>query len=334
MRFMEVACDESGFSGSNLLDPASELITHAGVDLAMDAAAECVELIRARFQYSPTEYKSNQLLRSQQREVLEWLLDTLRGRGHVHLTDKRLFVVTRVLDLLLGEPTYAAGTSLAPEFREVARALHRDGPAAFGAERWDEFLAAFVTMMRTKRRRVINQPAIEKFYHHLDELRSGQFDEILTRLRASRPRAEEVLTLLLDDRSTVPPPLEPMLSALVDTTLYWSSGGRSVFIVHDEQSALRAYRVTHIQEVLAAAVPGRLPLLGVEMVDSRSDPRIQLADLLAGSARRIATAELHGQGDPGLSALLQPYVDRSSLWADESSWTRLSGVPGLSPFQV
>jgi hypothetical protein len=334
MSSMEVACDESGFSGSNLLDPTSEVITHASVDLAPDAAAEYVELIRARFQYSPAEYKSNQLLRSQQREVLDWLLDSLRGRAHVHLTDKSLFVVTRVLDLLLGQPTYAAGTSLAPEFREVARALHRDGPTAFGAERWTEFLASFVAMMRTKRRRVINRPAIDKFFQHLDQLGPGPFEETLARLRASRPRVEEVLTLLLDDRSTVPPPLEPMLSALVDTTLYWSSGGRSVFVVHDEQSALRAYRVTRIQEVLAAAVPGRVPLLGVEMVDSRSDPRIQVADLLAGAARRIATAELHGRGDPELSALLQPYVDRSSLWADESSWARLSGVPGLSCFEV
>jgi hypothetical protein len=331
---MEVACDESGFSGSNLLDPASEVITHASVHLGTAAAAEYVELIRARFQYAPAEYKANQLLRSQQREVLEWLLGALRGRGHVHLTDKSLFVVTRVLDLLLGEPTYAAGTRLAPEFRETARALHRDGPAVFGVEPWREFLASFVTMMRTKRRRVINQPAVDRFFQHLDQLGSGPFDEVLTRLRASRPRVEEVLTLLIDDRSTVPPPLEPMLSALVDTTLYWSSGGRSVFIVHDEQSALRAYRVVRIQEVLAAAVPGRVPLLGLEMVDSRSDPRVQVADLLAGAARRIATAELHGQGDPGLSALLQPYVDRSSLWADGSSWARLSGVPGVSCSEV
>ena len=36
---VEIACDESGFSGTNLLDPASPLITHAGVDLSVDEAA-------------------------------------------------------------------------------------------------------------------------------------------------------------------------------------------------------------------------------------------------------------------------------------------------------
>ena len=33
--WIEIACDESGFSGSNLLDPASPVITHASVDLTV-----------------------------------------------------------------------------------------------------------------------------------------------------------------------------------------------------------------------------------------------------------------------------------------------------------
>jgi len=31
---VEIACDESGFSGTNLLDPATPVITHASVDLS------------------------------------------------------------------------------------------------------------------------------------------------------------------------------------------------------------------------------------------------------------------------------------------------------------
>lgn len=102
-----VACDESGFSGTNLLDPTSEVITHASVHLDTRTAAEYVALIRSRFRYSATEYKSTQLLR--QRPALEWLLRTLPGRAHVHLTDKSFFVVTRLVDYLIGDPSYAAG---------------------------------------------------------------------------------------------------------------------------------------------------------------------------------------------------------------------------------
>ena len=35
---VEIACDESGFSGTNLLDPATPVITHASVDLGVDEA--------------------------------------------------------------------------------------------------------------------------------------------------------------------------------------------------------------------------------------------------------------------------------------------------------
>jgi hypothetical protein len=61
-------------------------------------------------------------------------------------------------------------------------------------------------------------------------------------------------------------------------------------------------------------------------VDSRTDPRVQLADLLAGAARHISTGELHGVGTPGLTLLLRPFVSPNSLWSEEPSWARLSGV--------
>jgi hypothetical protein len=35
----EIGCDESGFSGTNLLHPATPVMTHASVDLHADEAA-------------------------------------------------------------------------------------------------------------------------------------------------------------------------------------------------------------------------------------------------------------------------------------------------------
>lgn len=321
-RQLVVACDESGFSGTNLLDPSSEVITHASVHLDTRTAAEYVALIRSRFRYSATEYKSTQLLK--QRPALEWLLRTLPGRAHVHLTDKSFFVVTRMVDYLIGDPSYAAGTSLALELRPMALELHRQGPVVFGEVRWHGLLSTFVALMRTKRHRVVYQPAVERFFRELDSLQSDQLD--LSRLRAARPQLEGVLAKLLDERSSVPPPLEPLLPALLETTRYWSAGGRSVAIVHDEQSALTRHRVACIGAVLAEATEGPPPLADFVQVDSKLEPRVQLADLLAGAARSIATSELHGAGSPGPAALLRPYLSPNSLWSDESSWARLSGV--------
>jgi len=352
MRPVEIACDESGFSGTNLLDPTTPVITHAAVDLGVADAVELLATVRANSRRTTAEYKSTQLLK--RRVAINSLLESLQGRATVHLTDKRYFVVTRIVDFLLGEPSYAAGTSLAFDLRATALTLHRDGPAIFGDANWYAVLTSFVAMMRTKRLRVINRPAVDEFFEALGQ---GEH-QVVGRLRERRPRVEEVLTVLLDERSSVPPPLEPMLSALVDTTLLWTNGVRTVDIVHDEQSALTPHRIDCIRTLLAEASAkrgmneggaasgasvgvdgdrygerqGRLhlelrPLRGFRMVDSREDPRVQVADLLAGVARHLATQELHGRGDPALTALLRPYVARSSLWADAPSWRRLCGEP-------
>src|SRR5215207_5689215 len=284
LRQLEIACDESGFTGTNLLDPTSPVITHASVHLDRPAAAEILTLVRARFRHTSTEYKATQLLR--QPQDLEWLLGSLQGVGHVHLTDKPFFITCRLVDFLLGEPTYAAGTSLATDLRPAAVTLHREGPEVFGASRWRGFLDGFVEVMRTKRRPVINASAVDEFYATLADLcsffprhshpESGRLQGILERLSRSRPQLEEVLTLLLDDRSGGPDPLA---------------------------------RVT--------------------MADSRTDARVQLADLLAGAARHIAVAELQARPDPALAGLLRPYLSRHSLWPDAPSRQRLLGGSGI-----
>ena len=46
-------------------------------------------------------------------------------------------------------------------------------------------------------------------------------------------------------------------------------------------------------------------LHGLRFVDSRTDPRVQVADFLAGTARRIASDDLAGRGDPELTALVR-----------------------------
>jgi hypothetical protein len=264
---LEIACDESGFSGTNLLDPATPVITHASVDLAPPEAASLIGQLRSGFRFSPHELKSGQFLRRPQAgEALDWLLE--------------FFLVTRIVDLLLAEPSYAAGTRLSEEHRPAAVALYRAGHAAAGHE-WAVFLSAFVELARVKRRHPADR-AIERFLHARDAL--GGLPDGLTRERARALVARD---------DAVPPPLEPLLPALAETVLFWSdatnagtsAGPRQVLVVHDEQSALTADRLTRLGRALADR-SGRSPLAGLVMVDSRDDPRVQVADLLAGVARR------------------------------------------------
>jgi hypothetical protein len=69
--------------------------------------------------------------------------------------------------------------------------------------------------------------------------------------------------------------------------------------------------------------PAGRPLVGLRLADSAADARVQVADFLAGVARKIASDELNRRGDAELTALLRPYVDPCSVWGDERSWSRL-----------
>ncbi len=306
---VEIACDESGFSGTNLLHAATPVITHASVDLSAGEATRLIAELRSGFRFSPHEFKSGQFLRrSAASDALKWFLAVLTGRAHVHLVDKEFFLVTRIVDLLLAEPSYAAGTRLSQGNRPAALAVYRAGRSA--ADTWIDFLAAFVGMVRIKRQRPDSR-AVERFFRTRDALvRDGlgaQAEAVLNRL--SPAHVQTVLTRLVDDDRSIPPPLEPMLPALAETVLSWSGGHRQVLVIHDEQSALTADRLTRLQQALAddtGPVPAVVsPLAGLVMVDSRDDPRVQVADLLAGIARRST--------DKGDDSALLPLLTPTSL---------------------
>ncbi|HEX2774709.1 MAG TPA: hypothetical protein VHN18_20115, partial [Micromonosporaceae bacterium] len=166
---VEIACDESGFSGTNLLDAATPVFTHASVDLGVDEAVELIRVLRSGFRWSLNEFKSGQFLRGPQAgEALEWLLAALSGRAHVHLVDKEYFLVTRIVDLFLAEPSYGAGTRLTQDHRPAALTLYRAGRAR--GRDWSVFLAAFVKLVRTKRWHQPDRSVMERFFQARDSL--------------------------------------------------------------------------------------------------------------------------------------------------------------------
>ncbi len=270
-RMVEIACDESGFSGTNLLDPTSPVLVHASVDLTVPEAHDVVAVLRSGFD-GPPEHRSSRLLRPQHGPLLAWFLDALAGRTEVVVVDKRDFVAARVLELFTQEPSYAAGTRLGADHADGVRALrHRTA-----------LLTAFVDLVRTTRRRPVDGAAVAAF------LATVPADEPALRV-LGRAHVEHVVARLVDGDPAYPPPLEPLVPALAETVLRWSGGTRSVAVVHDEQSALTPSRVARLGTFLADAVaPAPPPLRSFVQVDSRSDPRVQVADLVAGVARRRA----------------------------------------------
>jgi hypothetical protein len=235
---IEIACDESGFSGSNLLDPASPVITHASTDLTTAEAAALLADLADRFAYpAAAEHKATVLLRPGGPASVAWFLDALRGHAHVHVVDKRSFVAARVLELLVGEPSYGDGTRLGDDHRREVATLRERGA----------LLAAFVAMVRTRRVHRVDRAAVDRFLAAVPP-------DVPALRGLTRARVEPVLERLVAGDPTIPPPLEPLLPAVADTVLWWSAGRRSVVVVHDEQSALTPERMARLATHLARAV--------------------------------------------------------------------------------
>lgn len=309
---MEVACDESGSEGERLVGGNTDVFAHGSVMVDGDVAAACVAELRERIRSPAVEYKANHLLRRKHRAALAWFLGDggpIAGAAHVYLVDKPFLLVTRVVAEVAG------GTAAA------AAALYRAGPGAFGADRWAAFLTASNDLLRASVRWVVADPATA-FATAVDglalggESRGTEAAAVVDGVRAGRARAVE-LREALDRGHGAIASLDPLVPAFARTVEYWSAGGRPVRVLHDEQRMLTPERLAAL-----GTLGGRLA--GVRFADSMTEPRVQVADFLAGVARRLAEDELAGAHDPELAGLLRPYVDPGSVWADEVSWAALA----------
>jgi hypothetical protein len=226
--------------------------------------------------------------------VLLWLLGEdgpVLGNARVRLVDKTYFLVLRLAEELVGagaDSLYAAGRST-------------------GGAAWEEFLAAGNDLLRVREL----PEAVPRFFEALGRLAFD--DPVLAALRDSRPYAEEVRAKLFELPRVIPP-LDPLLPAIARAVEYWGQDG-PVAVAHDRQTTLWPERIEQL------GLGGKLARFA--LVDSFVHPGIQVADFLAGVARKLASDQLKGDDDAELVALIRPYLDPESVWGDPAVWERL-----------
>ncbi|HEX4815010.1 MAG TPA: hypothetical protein VFV66_19895 [Nonomuraea sp.] len=309
---LEIVCDESGAEGEKLVGGNTDVFAHASVLMDL-ATAEAVigELRGVRAPTPASEYGATHVLRAKHRAALWWLLGPdgpVLGHTHVYLVDKAFLMIGKVAGLLGADPWH--------DPRPTALTLYREGPSAFGAARWAALLDAFNYLLRAKNGQGVTV-TVDDVFRLVGELRraGGPAGAIMELLWAARPRIAEFRERLLAEPQAVPS-LDPLIPGIVHAVGHWSRDGRPVRVAHDRQTTLTDERVAELRRLAPM-------LAGLRLVDSHLDARVQVADVLAGVARKLASDVLNGRGDPGLTALLRPYVDAGSIWGDERSWAHL-----------
>lgn len=333
-----IACDESGSEGENVTNAGHRVFVHASVAVGASESAEVMARVRRLAPSQAPEYKADQILRPMAAAAVNWLLAAdgpLAGRALVYLVDKDYFVVGKIVDLLVEEVAHAAREDLyaGRRARGMALTLHREGPRALGAE-WAPLLAAFNSLMRAVQRKG-EKATVDQFFDVIERVRfrsrRRDVEGILADLWKAKPHAVAFQQRLVNDPDQ-PPALDPLFAAPPQTVRAWHKRTRRpVKVVHDTYAQLTPVRVAAMIDALARPHPDfrrfapPVPLAAVDQADSKDDPRIQLADLLAGLGRRDAAAALVGNRD----AAIRPFVDLDSLWSDDASWTVLTGKTAI-----
>ncbi|MFI5839296.1 hypothetical protein ACIA8K_06215 [Catenuloplanes sp. NPDC051500] len=266
----------------------------------------------------------------------------LRGRASVFVVDKTHYVLARVVELLLGDgPLAPGGAALRPEtellHRYVTRAsasiverrlpevandlLRRRGSADQFFTVVTEIRGGLAAPQAARRPRDTAGSALptpngpraiaplppEAVNAPREGVRSGPLaangpppsgvDDLLGWLAGAGARAAEYRAALAADPEAAGASVDPLTPAILAAVRRWDAG-HGVTVAHDRQIALSSTRVARLR----TWSDGRLA--AVRFLVAEDEPRIQLADILAGTVRALLSS-----GD----ATARPFVDPASL---------------------
>lgn len=323
-----IGCDESGSEGESLVASHHPVFVHASVNLPQDAAIDLRDRMRAATRTQASEMKSKTALLLKNRAVLLEALDQLSGAANVALVDKGYFLTSKLVETLIGPHAEQWGTDIGRSGlgRVLAEQLNRCASAAVGTHRWDALLGSYNSLVRSHRRESANPPTVQPFFDALKDAFDNCTDEdtreVLSMLWESRLFAYEYA-----GRSEVElRELDPLMPTMSAVARNWSMriGDAPFTFLADTYSGLtptvRKYIVeaSRIPISVGGYVLPRPNLCGISLVDSRSDARVQLADILAGVGREVARMAMASEFDDELQVAIHEMLDNTVMASDGS----------------
>ena len=337
-----IACDESASEGENLMMSTHPVFVHGSVNLSLEEATELRDEMRVAMRAQAPEMKSKTALAPRNRGALLDAMRAIENKANIYFVEKSYFIVGKLIDLLIAEMDTdddidVAGSGLG---RRLAEHLHDAGPAAVGVEQWDALLSTYNAVIRSYIREDDDPPTIQPFLAALRAARVACTDptvrNILDGLWAARYLALEYEGASPVDLRV----LDPMAPSLASVSMTWHlrlRGEPFTFLV-DNYSLLTedvrdaVVRASRVPLTVGSVELPRADLRGIQMIDSRLDTRVQIADVVAGVGREVARLAMSGVFDDELQEATHEMLDFNVMCSSGSPLNELTNRKPLRYF--
>lgn len=296
----EVAFDEAGNTGADLLNTDQPVFSLASVSLTQAEADQLLSRIRTP---QTGELKFSRLKRSDsgRRRLLELLASPSLGSENVALSlfHKRFVAIAKIVDLLIEPLAHRDGLDFLEQGFNLSycNLLHICLPVYFAPDSVDRLLAAFISMFRER-----TTESVTSFYAIAHDLLAEHSSSEIAGPFAPVVASERVIgeVLRYNDRLA----LDPAIPAFFQQCATWGERFGGPFrLVHDDSKPIFQDKEA-LETFMAPGESGQrigydrrtfvFPLRaeGIRFAPSASDPRLQVADLIASSAAHWAASRI------------------------------------------
>ncbi len=291
---LNVYFDESGNTGQNLSDLSQP--TFALSSTILDPAAAVLVLSRfARLGHDEIKYSKVRRTERGQQLALEFLQDgELSGKvARVFVVHKPFMIVSKMVDMLIEPVMHRMGHNMYEQKEALALAnlLTLTYPVFIGRTRFDRLLSLFVEAVRTK-----DKAISQRFFKEAEALDAA--------IEKKHPKCGDLLLPLKMEAMEGAPhvqsasfdELDPIIATFMNHVRHWRGiNTQRMGIVADESKTLRRNEQMFMdlsnqtvgsvsKEYYGHRLEFPLPIDSFRFVDSRHEPSVRVADLLAGIA--------------------------------------------------
>lgn len=319
--------DESGNTGSNLLDENQPVFTLASCMLSNIEAQNLLELIDSK---SPHEahFKNLRRRKSGQDGIIRLMRSNLIEPENVKVNIflKEFMITSKIVDILIEHMMHLNGEDLYLNGRNIALSnmLYYCLPTFHDSDLVKSMYKAFVVMIRTQ-----DQESIDNFYLSAENVKVSSINDEYNRN----------INLILDTKKCVHDALEgidkssldPSIPALFSHCILWGHAYPEGFhIIHDDSHSIENQRMLFAQfmdwtqtdiELGYDRRKYQLPLKGRSLKFSSSDQffQLQVSDIVASSFSYWASGVSRGETEDYLflelnKLNLDRFIGHNKIW--------------------